>query len=75
MDMLHNRTFTSDLERDALPSLPSSNRARELVDTVYFYTQARYCIIDWAQLREWHADREALAYTSTEGPVASQTGK
>lgn len=75
LDVLHNRAFTSDLEGDALPNLPSSERAKELVDTVYFYTQARYCIIDWAQLREWHRDRESLAYTSTKSPVALQTGK
>lgn len=75
LDMLHSTAFTSDLEGDALPALPSSKRARELVDMVYFYTQARYCIIDWTRLCEWHRDREAIAYTSTEDSVTSQTGK
>lgn len=68
-------TTTSDQEGEALPALPSSDRAKELVDTVYFYTQARYCIVDWIQLREWHHARDVIAYTSTEGPVSSQTGK
>lgn len=74
LDMLHGRSFTSDPEQESLPALPSSNRAKALVDTVYFYTQARYCIIDWTQLREWHRDREAIAYTSTDGPLDAQTG-
>lgn len=63
------------MNEETLPALPSSTRAKALVDTVYFYTQARYCIVEWTQLREWHRDREAIAYTSTKGPVASQTGK
>ena len=75
LDMLHSRAFTSNMNEETLPALPSSTRAKALVDTVYFYTQARYCIVEWTQLREWHRDREAIAYTSTEGPVASQTGK
>jgi hypothetical protein len=74
LDMLHGRSFTSDPEQKSLPALPSSNRAKALVDTVYFYTQARYCIIDWTQLREWHRDREAIAYTSTDGPLDAQIG-
>ena len=75
LDMLHSRAFTSNMDEDTLPTLPSSTRAKALVDTVYFYTQARYCIVEWTQLREWHRDREAIAYTSTDGPVESQTGK
>lgn len=75
LDMLPSRAFSSNMEEESLPSLPSSTRAKALVDTVYFYTQARYCIVEWTQLREWHRDREAIAYTSTDGPVESQTGK
>ena len=75
LDMLHSRAFASNMDEETLPTLPSNTRAKALVDTVYFYTQARYCIVEWTQLREWHRDREALAYTSTDGPVASQTGK
>lgn len=75
LDMVHGRAFDPGLEGEALPALPSSNRARTLLGTVYLYTQARYCIIDWTQLREWHRDRDVIAYISTEGPVSSQTGK
>jgi len=74
LDMLHGRSFTSDPGEESLPALPSSNRAKALVDTVYFYTQARYCIIDWTQLREWHRVRESIAYTPADGPVESQIG-
>lgn len=73
--MVHGRAFVPDLEEEALPTLPSSHKARSLLGTVYLYTQARYCIIDWTQLREWHRDRDVIAYVSTEGPVSSQTGK
>ena len=74
LDMVHGRAFVPDMEQGALPSLPSSDRARKLLGTVYFYTQARYCITDWAQVREWHRHRDAIAYISTEGPVSSQIG-
>ncbi|KAJ5111988.1 hypothetical protein N7532_000033 [Penicillium argentinense] len=74
LGVINNGALDSRLNKDTLPDLPSDDRARELVDTVYFYTQARYCIIDWAQLREWHRDREMIAYTSPEGPAEQQTG-
>lgn len=75
LDMVHGRAFIPDTEGETLPSLPPSDRARKLLGTVYFYTQARYCITDWTQVREWHRDRDAIAYVSTEGPVSSQIGK
>jgi hypothetical protein len=75
LGVINNGALDSRLNKDTLPDLPSDDRARELVDIVYFYTQARYCIIDWAQLREWHRDREMIAYTSPEGPAEQQTGE
>lgn len=71
--MLHGNGSTSEIE-ESLPPLPSSASARTLVDTVYFYTQARYCIVDWTRVREWHQDRDALAYISTQAPVDAQRG-
>ncbi|OJJ07019.1 hypothetical protein ASPVEDRAFT_46398 [Aspergillus versicolor CBS 583.65] len=73
LDMLHGNASTSEIE-ESLPSLPSSASARTLVDTVYFYTQARYCIVDWTRVREWHQDRDALAYASPQAPVEAQRG-
>ncbi|KAJ5995854.1 hypothetical protein N7481_002831 [Penicillium waksmanii] len=73
LDMIQIQNSCSDISED-LPPLPSDARARELVDTVYFYTQARYCIIDWVQLREWHRDRESIAYATTSDPVDLQIG-
>lgn len=75
LDMLHGSGAVSKTEGEALPMLPSPSRARLLVDTVYFYTQARYCIVDWTKVREWHRDREKIAYISSSGSVKSQTGK
>lgn len=73
LDILHGRSLIPE-SGEALPVLPPERRARVLVDTVYFYTQARYCIINWVQLRDWQKDQQAIAYTSTEGPIAAQTG-
>jgi hypothetical protein len=75
MEMVYGRAFVPGFEEDALPALPSSSGARKLVDAAYFYTQARYCIVDWTQLREWHERRDQIAYISTQAPVKSQTGK
>ncbi|QKX63019.1 uncharacterized protein TRUGW13939_10187 [Talaromyces rugulosus] len=74
LNMLYNSAVPSDPDIDSLPSLPSSKTARKLVDAVFLYVQARYCIVDWAQVREWHRDRESLAYLSNDAPIASQTG-
>lgn len=74
LDILPSSTFASDSTFNDLPKLPSDARSRDLVDTVYFYTQARYCIIDWARLREWHQDRVNIAYTASDGPIESQIG-
>lgn len=74
VDMIQSRVLDPELPGETFPDLPSGIRARELVDTVYFYTQARYCIIDWAQLREWHRNREAIAFATTEDPAELQIG-
>lgn len=75
LELLHSRTFSSENEDAFLPALPPTDRARALVDTAYFYTQARYCIVDWAQLCDWHQYRESIAYVSLDGPVDTQAGK
>lgn len=73
LDMVHGRAFVPEIE-EGLPMLPSSERARALLGTAYFYAQARYCIVDWNRLREWHRDRDAIAYAPVDGPVDSQIG-
>ncbi|CAG8207326.1 unnamed protein product [Penicillium salamii] len=74
IEMVYGRTYVPQPEVDTLPALPSSNGARKLVDAAYFYTQARYCIVDWNQLGIWHQQRENLALTSAESPIKAQTG-
>ncbi|KAK5685702.1 hypothetical protein LTS12_029057 [Elasticomyces elasticus] len=71
--MVHGRAFAPEVE-EGLPMLPSSERARALLGTAYFYAQARYCIVDWNRLREWHRDRDAIAYAPVDGPVDLQIG-
>lgn len=73
LDMVHGRAIAPEIE-EGLPLLPGSERARALLGTAYFYAQARYCIVDWNRLREWHRDRDAIAYVPADGPVDSQKG-
>ncbi|CAG8021819.1 unnamed protein product [Penicillium salamii] len=74
IEMVYGRTGVPQPEVDTLPALPSSNGARKLVDAAYFYTQARYCIVDWNQLGIWHQQREDIALMSPGGPIKAQTG-
>lgn len=36
---------------------PSEAVGRQLIEATYQYTQARYCIVDWVQVRSWHDHR------------------
>ncbi|KAJ5470470.1 hypothetical protein N7530_007827 [Penicillium desertorum] len=74
LEMVYGRTFVPETETESLPVLPSSNGARKLVDAAYFYTQARYCIVDWNQISVWHQQRDQIAYVSCQGSIKSQTG-
>ena len=75
LEMVYGRTFVPETETESPPVLPSSNGARKLVDAAYFYTQARYCIVDWNQISAWHQQRDAIAYVSPQDSIKSQTGK
>lgn len=46
-----------------------------MIETVYFYTQARYCIVDWIRVREWHRQREQICYASQDDDIESQIGE
>ncbi|KAK5994504.1 Quinate permease-like protein [Cladobotryum mycophilum] len=59
---------------NALPELPSGQVADHLVEMAYLYTQARYCIVDWVRLHQWHQQREAICSASAEDDVESQIG-
>ena len=75
LEMVYGREYVSEPEVDSLPPLPSSSGAKKLVDAAYFYTQARYCIVDWTQLGIWHQQREEIAQVSPQSPVEAQTGR
>lgn len=75
LEMVYGRAYLPETEIDTLPMLPGSSGARKLVDAAYFYTQARYCIVDWTQLGIWHQQRDELAYVSPQSSVKSQTGR
>lgn len=55
--------------------LPPDQVTTRLVETAYLYTQARYCVVDWVQLREWHRRREQICYAGRDGSLESQTGR
>ncbi|CAG8020474.1 unnamed protein product [Penicillium nalgiovense] len=74
LEILYGRTFVPETETESLPLLPSSNGARKLVDAAYFYTQARYCIVDWNRISAWHQQRENISYVSCQDSIKSQTG-
>lgn len=57
-----------------LPNLPADEVANLLIESVYLYTQARYCILDWMQLRKWHKNREEICYASQSDSIETQTG-
>ncbi|KZN91055.1 putative transcriptional regulatory protein [Penicillium chrysogenum] len=74
LEMVYGRTFVPETEIESLPMLPSSNGAKKLVDAAYFYTQARYCIVDWNQISVWHQQRDTITYVSSQDSIESQTG-
>jgi hypothetical protein len=75
LEMVYGRAYLPEAAIEPLSKLPSLDGARKLVDAAYFYTQARYCIIDWAQLGVWHQQRDELTCVSSRDSVKSQTGR
>ncbi|KAL2821300.1 fungal-specific transcription factor domain-containing protein [Aspergillus cavernicola] len=75
-NMLQAAPSSSGMEAPStLPTLPSSQVASHLVEAAYLYTQARYCVVDWAQVHEWHRKREEICFAGThDDDVESQIG-
>jgi hypothetical protein len=61
-------------EIQTLPKLPSEETADLWFETVYFYIQARYCILDWVQIREWYKDREIICYAIESDSLDARKG-
>lgn len=57
-----------------LPMLPPEEVGQRLIEAAYLYTQARYCIVDWVRIREWHQQREEICYVSSEDSLELQIG-
>ncbi|KIW47681.1 hypothetical protein, variant [Exophiala oligosperma] len=72
--MLQGGTSTSEMQATTLPELPSREVGHLLLETVYLYIQARYCIVDWVQLREWHQRRDTICYSTKDDDLDTQTG-
>jgi hypothetical protein len=64
----------SKTQVDKLADLPSTEVADHLLETVFLYTQARYCIVDWVQIYEWHSRRETICYSSQGNEIDAQIG-
>lgn len=43
-----------------LPPMPSSSSANRFLETTFLYTQPRYSIVDWIQVRKWYSLLYAL---------------
>ncbi|KIV77673.1 hypothetical protein PV11_09457 [Exophiala sideris] len=72
--MLQGGPPISEMQATALPELPSREVGNNLLETVYLYTQSRYCLVDWIRVREWHERREEICYCSKADDIDSQTG-
>ncbi|KAF2163543.1 hypothetical protein M409DRAFT_57430 [Zasmidium cellare ATCC 36951] len=60
--------------RNNLPELPSPEIADALFESAYLYTQARYCIVDWAIVKQWHNDRVEICSGAQFGQGPSKIG-
>lgn len=58
----------------SLPETPSHQEATALLQSAYMYTQARYCIVDWIQVRKWHDRREILCSATPESDTTDRIG-
>ncbi|KAL3441360.1 fungal-specific transcription factor domain-containing protein [Aspergillus insuetus] len=71
--MLQAAPSSSETEAPStLPALPSSQIASRLMEAAYLYTQARYCVLDWIQIREWHQKREDICFAGTRDDIETQ---
>ncbi|KAI1619318.1 fungal-specific transcription factor domain-containing protein [Exophiala viscosa] len=73
-NMLQGGPPISEMQATSLPELPSKEVGNALLETVYSYTQSRYCLVDWVRVREWHERREEICHCTKGDGVDSQTG-
>lgn len=73
-NILQGGPSAPEMDVRSLPDLPSQRIADRMVETVYIYTQARYCIVDWTRVREWHRQREQICYASKNDEIELQIG-
>ncbi|KAK4501040.1 hypothetical protein PRZ48_006846 [Zasmidium cellare] len=64
----------SQTQGSNLPELPSPETAETLFESAYLYTQARYCIVDWAMVRQWHDQRLEICSGAYGGVKSSKIG-
>ena len=61
-------------EKHAPAQLPNERFANTFLETTYIYTQGRYCLVDWVQVREWHQHRESICKAASLNDPKAQTG-
>lgn len=66
--------FRPESEKHAVPELPSERFANAFLETTYVYTQGRYCLVDWVQVREWHQFRDSICHAASMSDPEAQTG-
>ena len=59
----------AQVDTGVLAKLPAPYIADEYLETAYQYTQARYCIVDWVKLRQWHGQRKEVCFLSQHDSV------
>ena len=73
--MLQGGLPSFEMQAGTLPPLPSDEVGNLLLETVYLYTQARYCLVDWVQVRDWHQRRHEICYAKRDDSMDAQMGK
>lgn len=68
------QSLALEAENIALPEFPSESVGNYLLEATYVYTQGRYCLVDWAQVRQWHQHRESICTAAGMNDVGAQTG-
>ncbi|KAK4496049.1 hypothetical protein PRZ48_013318 [Zasmidium cellare] len=63
----------TELARDVPYPSPSEDKCNRLLDAAYQYTQARYCIVDWSQIKRWHSRRDELCSVEQTGALHDRT--
>ena len=56
----------------SLHELPSPEVADAIFEAAFLYTQARYCVVDWATVKQWHNERVEICSRAYAGDASGK---